>query len=144
MKTRVLSDSDVEALLRREEGHFLDFKSKDIDGKRLQKIAVAFANADGGEILLGIEEKKIQSLVRRTWQGFESPENANSLLQALFSLSPSVPLKYEFLHDSRTFVLRVLVEKSNQVHPTARLRHAGSTDLVREDFDSRGNLMGPS
>jgi ATP-dependent DNA helicase RecG len=117
MKTKLLSESDIQALLCRDEGHFFDFKSKDIDGKSLQKIVVAFANADGGDVLIGVSDTIGRRRTPRL-EGFDSPESANGLLQALFSLSSSIPLKYEFLHYSKSYVLRIIVEKSNQVHPT--------------------------
>src|SRR6266403_2198323 len=119
MKTKTLSEEDIQALLARDEGHFFDFKSKDIDGRGLQKIVVAFANADGGEVLVGVGEKKTWNNNPRAWEGFDSPERANSLLQAVFTLSPTIPLKYEFLHDSKSYVLRIHVEKSGQVHSTS-------------------------
>src|SRR5260221_6370714 len=119
MKTKTLSEEDIQALLARDEGHFFDCKSKDIEGRGLQEIVVAFATADGGEVLVGVEEKRTGNDKPRTWQGFDSPERANSLLQAVFTLLPTIPLKYEFLHDSKSYVLRVHTEKSSQVHSTS-------------------------
>jgi ATP-dependent DNA helicase RecG len=44
-------------LLGREEGHFLDFKSKNLAAARLIRSLSAFGNADGGELYLGIEDR---------------------------------------------------------------------------------------
>jgi ATP-dependent DNA helicase RecG len=54
IENRVISISDIEKLLSSEEDHFFDIKSKDILPSKLQETFVAFANADGGEIYIGI------------------------------------------------------------------------------------------
>lgn len=58
MNRQIISLDEATKLLGEDESHFLDFKSKDISGKTLQKTVVAFANADGGDILVGVENPK--------------------------------------------------------------------------------------
>jgi ATP-dependent DNA helicase RecG len=41
-----------------EEGHFTDVKAKEIAPAKLTKTIVAFANAEGGEIYVGIKDGK--------------------------------------------------------------------------------------
>jgi ATP-dependent DNA helicase RecG len=49
MITREISSEEALALVEREESHFFDKKAAGVSGKQVQKIAVALANADGGE-----------------------------------------------------------------------------------------------
>ena len=44
MKTIAISLREFEAIANRDESHFFDQKSKSIDGRGIQKIAVALAN----------------------------------------------------------------------------------------------------
>ena len=46
----------VGALLKREEGHFVDMKAREIAPGKLTRSLSAFANADGGEIYVGIAQ----------------------------------------------------------------------------------------
>ena len=50
LQKQIISLEEASKIIADEESHFLDFKSKDISGSKLQKSVVAFANADGGEI----------------------------------------------------------------------------------------------
>ena len=47
----------IEEILKREEGQTFDRKSINIDPKALAIPIVAFANADGGDIAIGISDK---------------------------------------------------------------------------------------
>ena len=49
-----------DALLRLEEDHFVDLKSRRTPPRDLQKHLVAFANTDGGDIYVGIEDPIIR------------------------------------------------------------------------------------
>ena len=73
-------------LLHRGEGHFLDFKSKNVTAARLTRSLSAFANADGGELYLGIEDGT--EAVRSRWVGFTSVEDANGFIQAFEEFFP--------------------------------------------------------
>jgi ATP-dependent DNA helicase RecG len=46
-----VTDSQFADLLGHGEGHFLDFKAKEVSPAKLTKARSAFANADGGELL---------------------------------------------------------------------------------------------
>jgi hypothetical protein len=56
MREKILSNTEVLGLSTKLEGHFYDRKTKETDGKKIQKIACAFANADGGEPIASPEE----------------------------------------------------------------------------------------
>jgi ATP-dependent DNA helicase RecG len=73
-------------LLALEEGHFIDLKARAIQPAKLTKSLSAFANADGGELYVGIAE--MGALKTRAWQGFDDQEAANGHIQALEGLFP--------------------------------------------------------
>ncbi len=58
MRNVKISKEDALAIAGDDEGHFLDKKERGISGRGIQKIAVGFANADGGEIYVGIVDEK--------------------------------------------------------------------------------------
>ena len=47
----------LEEIVSKEEKQVFDRKSADIDAKALARTIVAFANADGGDIAIGISDK---------------------------------------------------------------------------------------
>lgn len=82
---RLLSDS---------EGQFLDKKSRRIAPSKLSKHICAFANSDGGRLLVGIEE--VADGFR--WDGFDSEEDANGCLQAFETAFPlGQDFDYQFI-----------------------------------------------
>jgi len=120
MNTRLVTDSEAHDFSVRDESHFFDKKSSKISGKGIQKIAVAFANADGGEFLIGIADNKDEPDPALRWHGVTRIEELNGHLQSVFEINPTLDLKYEFLkcESKRGYVLRVLIEKSSFVHKT--------------------------
>ena len=56
MQIQTLEDKDALAFCTRDEGHFFDRKAVAVKPAKMQKIAVAFANADGGEFVVGIAD----------------------------------------------------------------------------------------
>jgi ATP-dependent DNA helicase RecG len=107
-----LTDAQLEQILSYTEGHFLDVKAKEIRPAKLTKSISAFANADGGELYIGIAETPIGS--PHTWGGFADPEDANAHLQVFEDLFPlGGDFSYGFLtHPSQTgYVLQAVVSK---------------------------------
>lgn len=84
MDTVTIPLEDVEKLLSRDEGHFLDYKGKEITPARLTRTVSAFGNADGGEILLGISEDR----GAKNWIGFGDLEQANAHIQLINQILP--------------------------------------------------------
>lgn len=121
MRTRVISEAEVLALSTTEESHFFDRKAVAIGGRGLQKVVVAFANADGGDLLIGIADDSDELVPAKRWQGATRLEDLNSHLQSIFEVKPTLDLRYEFLKSENRpgYVLRVLVEKSQEVHSAA-------------------------
>jgi ATP-dependent DNA helicase RecG len=121
MRNVKISREDALAISAADEGHFLDKKALGISGKSVQKTAVGFANADGGELYVGIADEKHQPDVEKRWQGAEKPEDYNGLLQSLFEVEPTLGVTYEvvFSEEACGFVLRVAIDKSSEVHKTS-------------------------
>lgn len=109
--------ADALILCERREGDLFDRKAAQIDGKKIEKIAVALANADGGEFVIGIADSKDEPVAHKRWQGLLAPENYNFALQVLFNLNPAVDFRHEFIEAVKMpgVVLRVYVDKSTNV-----------------------------
>ncbi|WP_372361715.1 ATP-binding protein [Xanthomonas sp. NCPPB 1325] len=118
MQVITVSESDVLRISSKAEDHFYDRKAAAISGAKLQKIAVAFANTDGGDIHVGIGDDSDQPDVSKRWQGAKNLEEYNQLIQALVDIQPSLPMEISFLKwtESRGYVLQIQVEKSQAVH----------------------------
>jgi len=121
MKIVEISESDALDLCSREESHFFDRKASAIKGNKVQKIAVAFANADGGEFVIGIADDKDEEDPTNRWNGVSKIEDLNGHLQNLFEINPNIDLRYEILKcaGKSGYTLRVLIEKSSAVHKTS-------------------------
>ncbi len=57
MEVRTIDKDELNSLLDLNEDHFNDVKSKRINPGKLQETFVAFANSDGGDLYIGIEDK---------------------------------------------------------------------------------------
>ncbi len=120
MKDRKLSAEEVIEFSKQKEGHFFDRKAKEISGKKVQKIAVALANADGGDFVVGIKDDKDEPDFHFRWDGASNKEFFNPVFQNIHDISPRIPYSAEFMFDERvgTICLRVTIEKSEKVHNT--------------------------
>lgn len=122
MKQVKITEEDVLYLCTKGEDHYFDKKAYGIKGKGVQKIAVAFANADGGDIIFGIADESDEPKPLQRWQGKESTEDYNQIIQALSELVPSIDFRFDFLikeGDVRNYILRVKISKGLAVHETA-------------------------
>lgn len=84
INTLAISDHKATALLEQEEGHFLDFKAKEIAPAKLTQTISALANAEGGDIYIGVSE----GANGFTWDGFENAEAANPFVLVFEKLFP--------------------------------------------------------
>jgi ATP-dependent DNA helicase RecG len=57
LEIKEVTDEQRERILRLQEGHFYDLKSKLVKPGKLGKHISGFANADGGELYIGIHEE---------------------------------------------------------------------------------------
>jgi len=118
MDVVLVSATEVQKILGREESHFLDFKGRAIQPNRITKTISAFANADGGEVFVGIDEDEAGF----SWVGFARPEDANGLIQAIEAVLPlGQGCRMEFLHSEEApgHVLHIEVLKSRAIIETA-------------------------
>ncbi|WP_421670225.1 helix-turn-helix domain-containing protein [Rahnella sp. EDr1-12] len=111
-----MSEKEVKGLLDTVEDHFNDFKSKQIAPNKLQETFVAFANADGGNIFVGIEDANTQ---RDRILGFDEPEDANAIIAILLeNTNPAVEnveIDY-FRTPNDGLILHIDIPKSPKVH----------------------------
>lgn len=119
MEVRKIDNDEIQAILNLNEDHFNDIKSKRISPAKLQETFVAFANSDGGDIYIGVEDKaeKKERII-----GFAEQEEANAILSTLLEeTSPSVEnLIVEFLEvEDKGLILHIGIPKSPKVHYTA-------------------------
>jgi ATP-dependent DNA helicase RecG len=133
MKIKEINLTEVLHYCEKPESYFFDRKSIRIKPNQIEKHAVAFANADGGEIVIGIEDDSDEAVPENRWQGATDIEDFNAYVQTLIYLTPSLDFKYTFLksRDKKGFVLLLHIEKGNQVFKTSDntvyVRHAASS-----------------
>ena len=146
METRTITADEALDLVARGESHFWDFKSAKSNGKVIQKIGCALANADGGEFLVGVEDAKTGTGLDR-WAGFHSVEDGNHVMQSLSTdVKPPIPYAVEWLQvegrGSAGYACLLSVRKSPTVHEAADgavyVRRNAST--VKIDAAERVNL----
>lgn len=114
--TRTVSIAQRDLILGLEEGHFADLKAIEIAPAKLTKTIAAFANADGGELYIGIAEDLATHT--RSWRGFARVEDANGHIQPFETLFPlGTDFDYTFLTcpGEPGFVLQVQVRKSSDI-----------------------------
>ena len=154
MKTILLSDAEFSEIADRDESHFFDVKQSAVSGRSIQKIASAFSNSDGGELIIGIKDKNTGEALDNRWEGIADIEQLNGHLQALFEVNPALDIKYEFLKREAIdgYALRVLIEKGSQVCSTADgsiyMRHGAQSLPVKDperygvvEFDESGQAI---
>jgi ATP-dependent DNA helicase RecG len=117
IQTVAVNVDEVSRILNLEEGHFLDLKAIEVAPAKLSRSIAAFANADGGELYIGVDEDSTRA--RRNWRGFDSVEEANGHIQAFEAIFPlGQYFSYEFLQrESKRggYVLHVNIQKSRDI-----------------------------
>ena len=117
MKIVEITIAERARLLAMEEDHFNDLKGKDIKPGKLTDTVSAFANASGGEIYLGLEEID-KSKKLRSWNGFDTIEDANAHIQTIEQLAPLANhYSVEFLRcdSSKGLIAHFTIHKSMEV-----------------------------
>ncbi len=111
-----ISADEAKKLVAVAEGQFSEVKSKEVSPANLTKVLSAFANTDGGDLYIGIDEVGIAK--HRQWRGFENPEAANGHLQAFELLFPlGQDCGYEFMRcdEHPGLVLHVQILKTKRI-----------------------------
>lgn len=112
-----ITDKQLQEVLSYTEGHFVDVKAREIKPAKLTRTISAFANADGGEVYIGIAEG-ITLPFPHKWDGFSKPEDANGHIQIFEQLFPlGEDYIYTFLsHPDQTgLILQVIVRKTKAI-----------------------------
>jgi ATP-dependent DNA helicase RecG len=115
-----VSHAEANRILQIEEGHFVDHKDRRIAPGLLTKHISAFANADGGELYVGIREKATNPS-RYEWSGFHNAEEANSHLQVFEDVFPlGTDFRYRFLEAETLpgLVLHIEIAKTREIKRT--------------------------
>lgn len=111
-----ITADEASKILALEEGHFLDLKAIEIMPAKLSRALSAFANAEGGEVFIGIDEDT--NGPSHKWRGFQSVEDANGFIQAFEEVFPlGENCRYTFLSAAEQdgYVLKVEINKSREV-----------------------------
>lgn len=117
INTVSVPEEDVAKVLNINEGHFVDLKSIAVSPGKLTRSLAAFANADGGELYVGIAEGQDGHPPHR-WEGFSNDEAANGHIQAFESVFPlGGDHRYEFLSSDSNpgLVLHIEIDKSASI-----------------------------
>ena len=69
MITRTIELDDALKLCTRQEDHFFDRKAMDVQPAKLLRHIAAFANADGGELIVGVDDEKLGAAAADRWNG---------------------------------------------------------------------------
>jgi len=107
---------EADLILSIEENHFVDLKGISITPSKLTRTVSALANAEGGEIFVGIDEDP--SIGLRVWRGFKRIEDANAHIQTLEALAPlGDDIVFNFIHSDihDGFVLRIEIKKTSSI-----------------------------
>ena len=114
-----INPTQLSLLLRLVEGHFNDLKHKDIKPAKLLNTVSAFANSDGGEIYVGIgERKKKNGSKSRFWQGFLDMEEANGHIQTILDCFPFkhyLNLSFIQAQGQKGYVLHIQIHKTKEI-----------------------------
>lgn len=109
-----ISAAQADVLLSKAESHFLDFKAKEVAPAKLTQSISAFANAEGGDIYIGVPETANGFL----WKGFADAEDANAFIMVFEQLFPlGDDFSYEFIScpGREGLVLHVAARKTARI-----------------------------
>lgn len=109
INTTKISKQQADTIRLIDENQFGDLKAKEVSPNDLTKHISAFANADGGDLYIGITDKE------RVWNGFKDTEAANGHIQALETYFPlGTDFLYEFLASNEYLgsVLHIQINKT--------------------------------
>lgn len=112
ISTIKISKEQADKIRLIDENQFGDLKAKEIAPKDLTNTMSAFANADGGDLYIGITNKE------RRWIGFTDTESANGHIQCFEDFFPlGSHCQYEFLQCEAYggLVLHAQIDKTQSV-----------------------------
>ncbi|PTD98628.1 ATP-binding protein [Pandoraea apista] len=118
-----IAEAEVLDLCQREESDYFDRKSARLKPRDIQEPAIAFANAEGGTLVIGVEDiSKVPTPLDR-WVGKPSIEEYNPFIAALAALNPGIDFSHRFLYRAGqltpSYVLELEIRRSLKVHETS-------------------------
>jgi ATP-dependent DNA helicase RecG len=140
-----LTPPETTKLLSLAEGHFVDLKAIEVTPAKLTRSLSAFGNAEGGELFVGVDERKRTH--ERSWRGFARVEDANGFLQAFEQFFPlGDECTYSFLQspDGPGLVLKVEIRKSRAIKRASDGKvyiRRGAQNLPVESEEARTQLQ---
>lgn len=120
---RKISKEEATNFCINQENDFFDRKSARSSGAKIQETAVAFANTDGGVIVIGIEDEKTGHAGFDLWEGVGKIEDYNQIIQSIVELDPTIDFVHNFLYVDehiKKYVLMINVLRSLRVHKTSK------------------------
>lgn len=124
-------------IVKYDEAQLGEVKAIEILPGKMSETVSAFANADGGELWIGIDEDLTAKPRRRSWRGFQNIERANAHIEILDKVMQlGQGYSFEFLrHESSGgFVLHIEVVKVSRIiyatNGTAYVRRSGHNQPV--------------
>lgn len=109
-----ISEDEAKKIMSLNEGHFCDLKRIEITPGKLTRAMSAFANAEGGDLYIGIGESDTD----RIWDGFLNVENGNGHIQAfekLFPLGNNIRLIFLSSKGKAGLVLKAEIKKTRDL-----------------------------
>lgn len=146
LQNNILEEKEALTFCLRGEDHFFEKKSIDVKPREIEKSVVAFANAEGGDIIIGIEDDKATKLKGlEKWRGSANIEFFNEILSCIYRLNPSPTISNHIytLIGYPGYVLKLSVEKGHQVFKTSDdsvYIRAGAQKLHVKDPEKISNL----
>lgn len=114
-----IDEAQADLLIQIEEGQYSEVKGLGITPAKLSHTIAAFANSDGGDLYVGIDEQLLGgNAKKRAWAGFPDVEAANGHLQAFERTFPlGKDFQYEFLRcpNRSGVVLHVQVSRTQGI-----------------------------
>ena len=112
-------------IVKYKEGQLGDVKAIDILPSKMSETVSAFANTDGGELWIGIDEDDKK---RKSWRGFQRTEDANAhieILDKIMQLRQGYSFDFLSHQTSKGLVLHIEVSKiPNQIiYATSRIAY---------------------
>lgn len=109
--SRQLDKRHATILRLAKESQFVDRKSRRVKPAKLSQTISAFCNADGGSIIVGVEDDNV-------WDGFTVPEEANGieqLLHELFPLAQPISIQYFSALEQVGLIMFLEVPKTSEI-----------------------------
>ncbi|MEP1033640.1 ATP-binding protein [Ekhidna sp.] len=106
-------EEEVKAILGQPEGINLEYKAVLPPSRNIAQIISAFANAEGGILILGVHEKPLGGL---EINGLSDDFHANSIThKALDLLKPHPSVQYEYVQTNKKKLYAIKVDKSEKI-----------------------------